>query len=77
MAVRLHWAMSSEVKQARLVYFARGSVFDAETMQTRGQSGAAGAAEADQTVGRCLGFGFYGSAGPLEKALVTIEEDCL
>jgi hypothetical protein len=75
MAVRLHWAMSSEVKQARLAYFLRGSVFDAETMQTRGQSGAAGAAE--QNVERCLGFGFYGSAGTLEKALVTIEEDCL
>jgi hypothetical protein len=77
MAVRLHWAMSSEVKQARLVYFSRGSVFDAETMHTRGQSGAAVAAQADQNVERCLGFGFYGSAGTLEKVLVTIEEDCL
>jgi hypothetical protein len=44
-------------------------------MQTRGQSGAAGAA--DQNVEGCLGFGFHGSAGTLEKALVTIEEDCL
>lgn len=69
--------MSSEVKQARLVYFSRGSVFDAGTMHTRGQSGAADAAQADQNVERCLGFGFYGSAGTLEKALVTIEEDCL